>query len=126
FRILGNIPDGSRDMIIEKSTLLECNMDRLNAISWTKGCYMGQELTARMHHRGLVKKRLFPVKVEGPAPAVGTPITLNGEDVGDMRSHSGNVGLALVNIEKAEMAINHTLSLASADSHLRIIGRPQI
>ncbi len=102
-RIKLGVPDGSRDMIVEKSTLLECNLDLLNAISWTKVCYMGQELTARMHHRGLVKKRMFPVTISGPAPAFGSIITLNGEDIGDMRSHCEDVGLALLNIGKAQM-----------------------
>lgn len=52
------IPDGSRDLIPEKSTLAEANMDNLNAIDYKKGCYIGQELTARMHYRGLAKKQL--------------------------------------------------------------------
>ncbi|MFY9288841.1 MAG: folate-binding protein [Alphaproteobacteria bacterium] len=100
-RLMHGIPDGSRDMIVEKSTLLECNLDHLNAISWTKGCYMGQELTARMHYRGLLKKRLFPVTIEGPAPSLGLLVQQNGTDVGEMRSSFGNLGLALLNIERA-------------------------
>jgi tRNA-modifying protein YgfZ len=104
-------------MIIEKSTLLECNLDRLNAISWTKGCYMGQELTARMHHRGLVKKRLFTVTLSGPAPAFGSSITLNGEDIGDMRSSCGDVGLALLNVEKARA----TTKMLCGDSKLKVL-----
>jgi tRNA-modifying protein YgfZ len=100
-RLTHGVPDGSRDMEIEKSTLLECNMDRLNAISWTKGCYMGQELTARMHYRGIVKKRLYPVMLQGPAPAPGTLIG----DAGEMRSSCDITGIALLNIEKAGQAI---------------------
>lgn len=52
------IPDGSRDLTPEKSTLAEANMDKLNAINYEKGCYVGQELTARMHYRSLGKKHL--------------------------------------------------------------------
>jgi folate-binding protein YgfZ len=96
------VPDGSRDMIIAKSTLLECNLDKLNGISWSKGCYMGQELTARMHYRALVKKRLFTVKIEGPAPVVDSIIRLGDEDVGEMRSSCGDVGLALLGVEKVK------------------------
>ena len=103
-RLTFGVPDGSRDMLIEKSTLLECNMDRFNAISWTKGCYMGQELTARMHHRGLVKKRLYPVTIEGTAQASETVIYLNDKDVGEMRSSCGDKGLALLSIAEAETA----------------------
>ena len=65
-RLEAGVPDGSRDMVVEKAILLENNLDELHAISWQKGCYMGQELTARTRYRGLVRKRLFPVIVEVP------------------------------------------------------------
>ena len=71
-RLEAGVPDGSRDLIVEKAILLENNLDELNAISWQKGCYMGQELTARTRYRGLVRKRLFPVIVEGALPEPGT------------------------------------------------------
>jgi folate-binding protein YgfZ len=67
-RILEGIPDGSRDLEIERSTLLENGFDELHGVDWQKGCYMGQELTARIKYRGLVKKRLLPVRIEGPVP----------------------------------------------------------
>jgi len=57
-RITLGIPDGSRDLIPEKSTMDEARMDTLNAIDYDQGCYVGQELTARMHYRELGKKHL--------------------------------------------------------------------
>ncbi len=90
------IPDGSRDMEIEKSTLLECNIDKFKGVDWDKGCYMGQELTARMHYRGLAKRHLYPVRIEGPVPAPGTDIHFNGVLAGIMRSSCGDLGLALL------------------------------
>lgn len=91
-RISLAIPDGSRDMEIERSTLLECGIDKLNGIDWNKGCYMGQELTARTHYRGLVKKHLYTVKIDGKAPPPFTDLP-NG---GSMRSSCGSLGLALM------------------------------
>ena len=88
------VPDGSRDMVVEKSTLLECGVDRLHGISYTKGCYVGQELTARMHHRGLAKKHLYVV--QGALPAAGDDITADGRLLGEMRSSCGDTGLALL------------------------------
>ena len=88
------VPDGSRDMEIEKSTLLECHIDKLNGISYAKGCYVGQELTARMHHRGLAKKHLYAVK--GDLPDAGADIIADGKLLGQMRSSCGDIGLALV------------------------------
>ncbi len=80
------IPDGSRDLVLEKSILLEAGFDELNGVDWNKGCYIGQELTARTKYRGLVKRRLMPVMIDGPAPAPGTIVTADGRDVGEMRS----------------------------------------
>ena len=64
-RLSLGVPDGSRDLPVEKAILLENGFDELNAIDWDKGCYMGQELTARTRYRGLVRKRLLPVAIEG-------------------------------------------------------------
>lgn len=94
------VPDGSRDLAVEKAILLESNFDDLNAIAWDKGCYMGQELTARTRYRGLVKKRLVPVAVDGPLPEPGTPVTnAAGRDLGEMRSGRDGRGLALLRLD---------------------------
>lgn len=78
------IPDGSRDLIPKKSTMDEAHMDKINAISYDKGCYLGQELTARMHYRGLGKKHLQTVRLDALP------------DKAELRSSCGNIGLALV------------------------------
>jgi tRNA-modifying protein YgfZ len=86
------IPDGSRDLELEKSTLLEAHIDKLNGVDWNKGCYMGQELTARMHYRGLAKKHLYTVTFRDKTPAPFSDL-VNG---GQMRSSCGDIGLALL------------------------------
>ncbi len=98
-RLSLGVPDGSRDLTVEKSILLESNFDELHGVDWQKGCYMGQELTARTKYRGLVKKRLVPVAVDGAAPTPGTPLTLDGRDAGEMRSAAGDIGLALLRLD---------------------------
>ena len=104
-RLSLGVPDGSRDLPVEKALLLESGFDELNGVDWKKGCYMGQELTARTKYRGLVKKRLFPVKVEGALPAPGTAIERNGEEVGEIRSGAGNRALAMLRLEALEGAL---------------------
>ena len=99
-RLSLGIPDGSRDLMLEKSILLEAGFDELNGIDWQKGCYIGQELTARTKYRGLVKKRLMPVRIEGPAPIPGTAVIADGREVGEMRSSRDGLGLALLRIEQ--------------------------
>lgn len=98
-RIGLGLPDGSRDMAVDKAILLENGFDELHGVDWQKGCYMGQELTARTKYRGLIKKRLLPVEIDGPPPAPGTPIMLGDKEAGEMRSSAGNVGLALLRLE---------------------------
>jgi len=93
------VPDGSRDLVLEKSVLLEAGFDELNGIDWNKGCYIGQELTARTKYRGLIKRRLVPVAIDGPAPQPGTIVTAGGRDVGEMRSSRAGCGLALLRID---------------------------
>lgn len=82
-RIELTIPDGSRDLIPEKSTMDEGNMDQINAIDYEKGCYIGQELTARMHYRGLGKRFLQTV-------------TLADHPDKEIRSQCGDIGIALI------------------------------
>jgi folate-binding protein YgfZ len=101
-RIRLNIPDGSRDMIPEKSILLECGIDRLNGIDFTKGCYMGQELTARTHYRALIKKHLYPVVWRETPPPPWTEISIAGEIIGETRSSSGHIGLAMIRDDAVE------------------------
>lgn len=102
-RLILGVPEGGRDLIPEKAILLESGLDELNAISWTKGCYLGQELTARTKFRGLVRKRLFPVIIEGETPAEGTEIFLNEQSVGEMRTSNSHHGLALLRLEAVKV-----------------------
>ena len=118
-RISLGLPDGSRDMIIEKSTLLENNFDSLNGIDWDKGCYIGQELTARTKYRGLLKKRLFPVSISGTPPETGSRILADGYDVGEIRSVSGVLALALLRLEHLEKAILGETELRSNTAVLK-------
>lgn len=104
-RLALGLPDGTRDLEADKTVLLEAGFDELNGISWTKGCYMGQELTARTKYRGLLKRRLVPVTVEGTLPAPGTPVRQGGIEVGTMRSGRDGVGLAVLRLDSLGAAL---------------------
>lgn len=83
---------------IDETLLLEANFDLLHGISWTKGCYVGQEVTARMHYRGGVKKRLVPISTpQSCLPAPGTILMLeDGQEAGEVRLAQGQSGFALL------------------------------
>jgi folate-binding protein YgfZ len=98
-RIALGVPDGSRDLEVEKSILLENGFEELHGVDWDKGCFLGQELTARTKYRALIKKRLLPVEIDGPAPAPGTPVLAGGKEAGVMRSATDGIGLALLRLE---------------------------
>ena len=108
------IPDGSRDLVLDKSILLESGFDELHGVDWNKGCYIGQELTARTKYRGLIKKRLFPVQIDGLAPEPGAIVMLDGREAGEMRSSRDGAGLALLRLEAIGKA-----SLTAGDTEIR-------
>jgi folate-binding protein YgfZ len=79
-RISLGIPDGYWDLIPHQSIILEYGYHHLNALSWTKGCYRGQELMARTHHRGLVRKQIAVLNLlSGHFPAPGTLLNLDNK-----------------------------------------------
>ncbi len=98
-RIQLGLPDGGRDMTVEKSILLENGFDELHGVDWNKGCYMGQELTARTKYRALIRKRLFPVMIEGDLPTPGTEITSGDKVVGEIHSGIQNMALATLKLD---------------------------
>jgi len=103
-RLSLGVPDGSRDLEVEKAILLENGFDELGAIDWQKGCWMGQELTARTRYRALIKKRLLPARFAGEAPAAGTPVTQGGRAVGEVRSGAGEQALVLLRLDALDGA----------------------
>lgn len=100
-RLRLGVPDGSRDLVPQKSILLESSFEELNGVSFAKGCYVGQELTARTKHRGLVKRRLVPVRLAGPLPPPGTIVTAGGAgpELGEIRSGRDGWVLASLRLE---------------------------
>lgn len=103
-RLSLGVPDGSRDLVIDKAILVESNFEALNGVDFSKGCYVGQELTARTKYRGLAKRRLMRVRIEGNAPAPGTILSINGKEAGEMRTALSDLGLALIRLDRLDEA----------------------
>ena len=99
------IAAGDPEIEPEKSFPMEYGLDALHGISFTKGCYVGQEVTVRMKTRGLVRKRLVPVRIDGSAPEIGTELQIGSKAAGELRAACGAAGLALVRIEALEQAL---------------------
>lgn len=118
------LPDGSRDLAVEKAILLESNFEEMNGVDWAKGCYLGQELTARTKYRGLVKKRLVPVGIEGAPPPPGTPVMLDGREAGEMRSSREDLGLALLRLESLAEAAATGAPFTAGEARIRLRPAP--
>lgn len=117
-RLRLGVPEGGEDIAVDRGFLLESGFDELDGIDWQKGCYVGQELTARTKYRGLVKRRLMPVRIEGAAPPVGAALEFNGKNAGEMRSAAGDRGLALVRLDAWRAAAEAGAPLAAGDARL--------
>ena len=116
-RLKHSIPDFKYDIIENKSLLLEMRFDELNGISWTKGCYMGQEITARMKYRNLIKKKLFKIKINFKKK-ISEEIKFNEEVVGYITSHNYKEGLAYINLKSINEFFKK--NLISGDSTIRL------
>lgn len=81
--------------------ILEAGFERLNGVDFRKGCYVGQEVTARMKHKTELRKGLVTVRVQGGAP-VGTPIEASGRVVGTLYTQAGGHGIAHLRLDRAE------------------------
>ncbi|MGO8910759.1 MAG: YgfZ/GcvT domain-containing protein [Bradyrhizobium sp.] len=79
---------------------LEANFEMLHGVDFKKGCYVGQELTARMKLKGELRKRILPVSGSAPLPRVGTPVTADGTELGPLIAASGTRGLALLRLDR--------------------------
>ena len=79
---------------------LEANFEMLHGVDFKKGCYVGQELTARMKLKGDLRKRVLPVTGAAPLPEAGTPVTADGIELGPLIAASGTQGLALLRLDR--------------------------
>ncbi len=109
-RIALGLPDGSRDLEVGKTLALEADFDLLGAIDFDKGCYIGQEITARTKHRGKVRRRLLPIEVAGSeVPAPGMAVMAGETRVGEIRSVRGTSAIALLRLDDIAAAPALTL-----------------
>lgn len=116
------IPEGT-DFGCEKMFALDADLDELHAISFDKGCYVGQELTARMKHRGTVRKKLVPILTSvSHLPEPGTPVMALEREVGTVAATYGTRGFALLRLDR--LAESDGAALSAGGAPVRIIRPP--
>ncbi|SPJ23791.1 CAF17-like 4Fe-4S cluster assembly/insertion protein YgfZ [Palleronia abyssalis] len=116
-RVALTVPVSGVELIPNDSFILEMGFDRLNGVDFRKGCYVGQEVTARMKHKTELKKGLVTVGVDGTAE-IGTPISIDGKPAGTLFTQSGGAGLAWLRFDRASEAMQ------AGDATVSWRGRP--
>jgi len=109
-RLSLGVPEGPSDIQVEKNFLLEANFEELNGVSFSKGCYIGQELTARTKYRAKIRKRLFQFTYDGKLE-VGSPITAGEKEIATVTSFQKPFGLAMTRLDAFEKAIQENTPL---------------
>jgi len=114
-RCMLGVSEGCEDIPLGKCTPLEYNLDYLHGVSFHKGCYIGQELTARTHHTGVIRKRILPLKIGGDLVSGEEDLTVKneaGKTVGKVRRIHTDVGLGLMRLKESfaadKLTVNET------------------
>lgn len=105
-RLALGVPEG-RDFGSEKLFALDAGLEELNGVSFTKGCYVGQELTSRMKHRATARKRILTAMAASALPAGGA-LTRGGVEIGEVLSTYGNMAFAMVRLDRLEQTKGDT------------------
>ena len=103
-RIACGIAQGGADFAYGEAFPHEVNMDLIGGVDFKKGCYVGQEVVSRVHHRGSARRRIVPVEFAGRAPALGAPVLAGEVEIGTLGSSAGPHALASIRLDKADDA----------------------
>ncbi|HTO78810.1 MAG TPA: folate-binding protein [Methylocystis sp.] len=104
-RVAAGVPEGGVDFSYGEAFPHEANMDLLAGVDFKKGCFVGQEVVARTQHRGLARRRVTRYRAEGGAPEPGTPVKAGEIDLGVTGSRQGELGLAMIRLDRLEDAL---------------------
>ncbi len=100
-RVRHIVPEAGTELTGD-SFILEYGFERLNGVDFRKGCYVGQEVTARMKHKTELRKGLVQVRIDGPATDPGTPILTDGKPAGTLGTRAGDLALAYLRFDRAK------------------------
>ena len=123
-RIALGVPQGGVDFAWGDAFPHEVNMDLLHGVSFTKGCYVGQEVVSRMQHRGTVRRRVVTAGFDGAAPAPGTEIHAGDVLIGTFGSATPGRGLAAVRIDRLADALAAGTAIEAGGTILRLAPLP--
>jgi len=118
-RLRLGVPD-SADLPPDSVLALDAGFEELNGVNFKKGCYVGQEVTARMKHRATARRRFVIVETTGTIPPPGTPIEAEGRELGNMASGKDDRALALVRLERLAEAETARAAITSGGHRVNL------
>ncbi len=104
-RVGFGVPEAGKDYQLGQTFPHEALFDQLGGVSFTKGCFVGQEVVSRMQHRGTARKRVVPVVASGSLPESGSEVRAGSSLIGTLGSVSGNSALGLLRLDRAAEAM---------------------
>lgn len=114
-RIGLGVPEAGKDFALGDTFPHEALYDQLGGVSFTKGCFVGQEVVSRMQHRGTARKRVVPVAGEAELPETDSAVLAGEATIGKLGSVSGRSGLALLRLDRAAEALAKGEALKAGD-----------
>ena len=116
-RISLGIALGGVDFAYNDAFSHEINMDLLNGIDFKKGCYVGQEVVSRVHHKGGARKRILPLQLSAEVTAP-QEIMLGDVAAGTLTSTTKLRGLGLMRLDRAHRALSENIALKCGDTNI--------
>src|ERR1700730_17621417 len=114
-RIARGVPKGGVDFVHGNSFVHDVNLDLMNGVDFKKGCYVGQEVVARVHYRNSARKRIVKIHFDGPAPAQGAQITAGEKNIRPGGAAGRGEVLAMVRLDRLEEARVAGVALKAGD-----------
>lgn len=114
-RIANGIAESGDDYALGDAFPHDVLLDETDGVGFGKGCYVGQEVVSRMHHRGTARRRVLIVKAAAALPPAGADITAGGRSIGSLGTSIGTDGLAIVRIDRVKDAVDAGQEILAGD-----------
>jgi tRNA-modifying protein YgfZ len=120
-RIAQGVPKGGADFPYGETFVHEANLDLQNGVDFKKGCYVGQEVVARVEFRKSARKRIVKIRFDGKAPAQGAQIMAGDVAIGQVGSTTGSEGLAMARLDRLKDAQASGIELNAGDIRVTVL-----
>lgn len=124
-RVGNGVPKGGLDFVYGDTFLHDANLDFLHGVDFKKGCYVGQEVVARVHFRNSARKRILKLHFDGPTPEAGTPVMVGETNIGEVGSTAGSEGLAMLRVDRLEEAQAAGTAVKAGEAEVAVTVPPE-